>query len=59
MKRGKQYLEQGSMPISDISASLGYSSPKRFTENFKAEYGMSPTEYMRRFREERNEKIEI
>lgn len=50
MKRGKQYLEQSSWPIADIAAKLGYASPKRFTENFKAEYGMSPSEYVRKYR---------
>ena len=50
MKRGKQYLEQSSMPIADIAVQLGYANPKRFTENFKAEYGMSPSEYVKKFR---------
>lgn len=50
MKRGKQMLEQDTMQIAEISAALGYSSPKRFTENFKMEYGMSPSEYLREVR---------
>lgn len=50
MKRGKQMLEQDTMQIAEISATLGYSSPKRFTENFKMEYGMSPSEYLREVR---------
>lgn len=50
MKRGKQMLEQNTMQIAEISAALGYSSPKRFTENFKMEYGMSPSEYLREVR---------
>ena len=55
-KRGKQYLEQTTMPIADIAAELGYANPKRFTENFKAEYGMSPSEYGKKFREEKLKK---
>ena len=50
LKRGKQYLEQSALPIADIAAALGYGNPKRFTENFKAEYGMSPSEYAKQFR---------
>ena len=41
------------MPIADIAAELGYANPKRFTENFKAEFGMSPSEYSKKFREEK------
>ena len=50
LKRAKQYLEQTHMQIAEVSAAVGYSSPKRFTENFKMEYGMSPSEYIRQHR---------
>lgn len=53
MKRGKQMLERDTMQIAEISAALGYSSPKRFTENFKLEYGKSPSEYLREVRNRR------
>lgn len=53
MKRGKQYLEKTNMAISEIATALGYNSPKRFTENFKNEYGMSPSEYLRQVRSEK------
>ena len=56
LKRGKQYLEQSMMPIADIALEIGYGNPKRFTENFKAEYGMSPSEYGKKFREEKMKK---
>lgn len=56
MKRGKQYLEKTSMQITEISAALGYSSPKRFTENFKSEYGMSPSEYLKQVRQAKETK---
>ena len=49
-ERGKQMLERDTMQIAEISAALGYSSPKRFTENFKLEYGKSPSEYLREVR---------
>jgi YesN/AraC family two-component response regulator len=56
MKRGKQYLEKTTMQITEISAALGYSSPKRFTENFKSEYGMSPSEYLKQVRQAKETK---
>ena len=56
MKRAKQYLEQSRMPIAEVSAAVGYSAPKRFTENFKIEYGMSPSEYVKKFRAEQMSK---
>ena len=57
LKRAKQYLEQTHMPISDIAAAVGYGTSKRFSENFKIEFGMSPSEYMRKHRVE--QKIQI
>lgn len=45
LKRGKQLLEKSQMQITEIAYTLGYTAPKRFTENFKAEFGMSPSEY--------------
>ena len=57
LKRAKQYLEQTNMQISEVSAAVGYSTPKRFTENFKIEYGMSPSEYIKKFRAEQMGKV--
>ncbi len=54
LKRGARLLETGSMSISDVSSKIGYSSPKRFTENFKVEYGMSPSEYLRQFKQKKS-----
>ena len=59
MKRAKQYLESGQMQIIEISAALGYNNPKRLTENFKTEYGISPSEYLKKIRQERSGKIKI
>ena len=53
MKRAKQYLEQSQMQMTEIAAKLGLTSAKRLTENFKSEYGISPSEYVRRLRYER------
>lgn len=59
MKRGKQYLEKTAMSMAEISSALGYANPKRFTENFKTEYGMSPSEYARKIRSEKTVKTVI
>lgn len=59
MKRAKQYLESGQMQIIEISAALGYNNPKRLTENFKTEYGISPSEYLKKIKQERSGKIKI
>lgn len=50
LKRGKQYLEQSQMQITEIAYAIGYSSPKRFTENFRTEFGITPSEYAKKFR---------
>jgi len=52
LKRGKQLLEQSQLQISEIAYRIGYNTPKRFTENFKAEFGISPKDYRKRFLEE-------
>lgn len=47
MKRAKQLLEQSQLQISEIAYSVGYSSPKVFSKNFKAEFGVLPSEYQK------------
>ena len=53
LKRGKQMLDQSQMQITEIAYTLGYNSPKRFSENFKAEFGMSPSEYVKKMKAEK------
>ncbi len=47
LKRGKQLLEKSQKQISEIAYEVGFNSPKRFTLNFKNEFGMSPFDYIR------------
>lgn len=47
MKRAYRLLEKSQMQISEIAYEVGYSSPKRFSENFKNEFGMTPSEFLR------------
>jgi signal transduction histidine kinase/DNA-binding response OmpR family regulator len=45
VKRGKALLETSQMQITEIAYSVGFTTVKSFTMNFKAEYGVTPTEY--------------
>lgn len=47
LKRAYRLLEKSQMNISEVAYRVGYSSPKRFSENFKNEYGMTPSEFVK------------
>lgn len=55
LKKGKALIEMGQVQIGEVAALVGYNTPKRFSENFKAEYGMSPSEYMKKVKKEKLE----
>ena len=46
LKRARQLLDESGMQIAEIAYTVGYSSPKIFSRNFKAEFGMTPTDYL-------------
>lgn len=48
VKRGLRLLDGGDMNVSEIAYAVGYNTVKRFTENFKAEFGITPSEYKKR-----------
>lgn len=52
LKRGRQLLEKSQLQIAEIAYEVGYNSPKRFSINFREEFGMSPSEYLRNHKEE-------
>lgn len=52
LKRGCQLLEKSQLQIAEIAYEVGYNSPKRFSINFREEFGMSPSEYLRNHKEE-------
>ena len=54
LKRGRQLLEQSQLQIAEIAYEIGYNSPKRFTINFREEFGISPSEYLRSFKQQQN-----
>ena len=47
MSHACKLLSKHNMQVSEVAYSVGYNSQKRFTENFKQEYGITPTEYAR------------
>lgn len=47
LKRSIQLLEQSQMQIAEVAYAVGFNSPKRFTVNFKNEFGKPPSEYLR------------
>lgn len=47
IKRGKVLLEKSQMQVTEIAYMVGFNSLKSFTTNFKAEYGITPTEYVK------------
>jgi signal transduction histidine kinase/DNA-binding response OmpR family regulator/sugar lactone lactonase YvrE len=47
LKRGRQLLEKSQLQIAEIAYAVGFNSPKIFTKNFRIEFGVSPSEYLR------------
>lgn len=54
LKRGMQLLEKSQLQIAEIAYEVGFNSPKRFTINFKEEFGLSPSEYIKKVKLENN-----
>jgi len=51
LKRGRQLLGKSQLQIAEIAYEVGFNSPKRFTINFKSEFGISPSEYLRTYKD--------
>ena len=51
LKRAKQLLEESQMQVSEIAYAVGFNSPKIFARNFRMEFDLSPSEYMRSLKE--------
>lgn len=44
LKRARQYLEESQYQVSEIAYMVGFNSPKIFSKNFKAEFGILPSD---------------
>ncbi|MFB9057215.1 two-component regulator propeller domain-containing protein [Mariniflexile ostreae] len=49
LKRAEQLLKQNKMYISEVAYMTGFNNQKYFSKCFNKEYGMSPTEYIKRY----------
>lgn len=47
LKRGRQLLAESQLQVSEIAYDVGFSSPMIFSRNFKAEFGMTLTEFVK------------
>ena len=47
IKRGRALLEKSQMQITEIAYAVGFNSLKSFSMNFKAEYGITPSEFLK------------
>lgn len=48
LKRGAQFLEKSQLSVSEIAFKVGFNEPKYFSRYFKEEYGVSPTQYIKK-----------
>ena len=48
LKRSCQLLRSTSMPVTEVSMSVGFSTPSYFTRSFLKEYNMTPSEYRKK-----------
>lgn len=55
MKHAKLLLEDHSKTVAEITLSLGYFNRKHFTQCFKEEFGITPSEYQKSVSEKRQE----
>lgn len=52
LKRARQLLEKSQLQISEIAYEVGFNSPKRFSKHFREEFGLSPSEYLRIYKQQ-------
>ena len=48
LNKSVEMLKKGEMNISEVSYSLGFSSPSHFSNTFKNRFGMSPKNYLQK-----------
>lgn len=45
LQLAEKLLREDQLSVAEIAVKIGYTNPNKFTSAFRAEYGMSPTEY--------------
>jgi AraC-like DNA-binding protein len=48
LKKAAVFLSEGAYNINEISEKVGYTSPTHFGRNFQRQFGMTPSDYLRR-----------
>jgi signal transduction histidine kinase/ligand-binding sensor domain-containing protein/DNA-binding response OmpR family regulator len=48
LKRGAQLLAKSQLTVSEVAYKVGFNDPKYFSRYFKEEFGVSPSQYIRR-----------
>jgi len=47
LKRGRQLLESSQMTISEVAYEVGFNNPKKFSQHFKEEFGVTPSQFQK------------
>lgn len=47
LKRARQLLSNSQLQIAEVAYKCGFNSPKRFAQNFRNEFGMLPSEFIK------------
>ena len=47
LKRGRQLLERSQMNIAEIAYEVGFNKPKKFSQHFKEEFGVTPSQFQK------------
>ncbi|MDC0584198.1 response regulator [Bacteroidales bacterium] len=51
LKRGEQLLRKSQLSVSEIAYGVGFNNPRYFSKYFKEEFGMLPTDYVKKYGE--------
>jgi signal transduction histidine kinase/ligand-binding sensor domain-containing protein/DNA-binding response OmpR family regulator len=49
LKRAAEFLEKSQMFVNEVAYQVGFNDPRYFRKYFKAEFGVSPNEYKKKF----------
>ena len=47
IKRGRQLLEKSQLNIAEIAYEVGFNNPKKFSQHFKEQYGLTPSQFQK------------
>ena len=53
IKKALKLLEEGQLSVTEVAYGVGFSDPKYFSRCFKAEMGMTPSQYVEKVRAEK------